>query len=193
MITEFRNCGTTSTPLWRRDINGKIICNACGLYEKARQVPRPLNIKRRTSTAPSALKEAPPVKPDIAPAVGKTSPSTTSVGSLIAVAPAPQGTCPGNGHCDGTGGNSTCSGCPAFNNRVAKAAQAAAAATIAAKSATNVANYADIAPGPKPSASAPTNEMHCHNCGTTNTPLWRRDEEGKPICNACGIICRILY
>lgn len=40
------NCGTTTTPLWRRDDDGNNICNACGLYYKLHNVHRPLSMKR---------------------------------------------------------------------------------------------------------------------------------------------------
>ncbi|KAI9304892.1 hypothetical protein BJ944DRAFT_162747, partial [Cunninghamella echinulata] len=40
------NCGTTTTPLWRRDkFNGLPLCNACGLYAKLHQGTRPISMK----------------------------------------------------------------------------------------------------------------------------------------------------
>jgi len=36
------NCGTTTTPSWRRNILGELLCNACGLYYKVHNQPRPL-------------------------------------------------------------------------------------------------------------------------------------------------------
>jgi len=44
--TTCANCKTTNTTLWRRNPNGEPVCNACGLYYKLHNVPRPLTMKK---------------------------------------------------------------------------------------------------------------------------------------------------
>lgn len=87
--TECANCKVTKTPLWRRSANDEILCNACGLYQKIHNAPRP-----KTNRINSSRKD--------------------------------------------------------FDDSERK-------------------------------------KIKCSNCNTTVTPLWRRDKEGNPLCNACGL------
>lgn len=40
-----QNCATSTTPLWRRDEIGSVLCNACGLFLKLHGRPRPISLK----------------------------------------------------------------------------------------------------------------------------------------------------
>lgn len=40
-----KNCHTSTTPLWRRDEHGAVLCNACGLFLKLHGRPRPISLK----------------------------------------------------------------------------------------------------------------------------------------------------
>ncbi|KAF7327191.1 Siderophore biosynthesis regulatory protein URBS1 [Mycena kentingensis (nom. inval.)] len=44
------NCVTTVVTAWRRDSQGNRVCNACGVYEQKRGVPRPVHLRRDSVT-----------------------------------------------------------------------------------------------------------------------------------------------
>lgn len=133
------NCGTTETPLWRRGPNDQVLCNACGLYIKARNIHRPITLKRSPLTKVVSVK-------------GR------------------MGSCPGDGRCNGTGGSQSCSRCPSFINN-------------SRRNGSQLKHESSDQNG--------INMVSCQNCGTVNTPLWRRDVQGHIICNACGLYNRM--
>jgi len=80
------NCGTTNTPLWRRDPDGQPLCNACGLFFKLHGVVRPLSLKtdvikkrnRASGTPHSASRKGGASLPKLAASSSRPRSSTTS-------------------------------------------------------------------------------------------------------------------
>lgn len=93
------NCRTTQTPLWRRSPTGETVCNACGLYIKARNQQRPVNLKRNTPSQPTVpLQQTPaPTASSNREASPGNLAASPRVATYVAADQMAAGTCPGGG------------------------------------------------------------------------------------------------
>ncbi|CBQ70453.1 Siderophore biosynthesis regulatory protein URBS1 [Sporisorium reilianum SRZ2] len=170
------NCGVTSTPLWRRAPDGSTICNACGLYIKSH------SMHRATPSRPGGADASPPTS---------EAPLAAAAGPRCSRDEDPKsGSCPGDGLCNGTGGTASCSGCPAYNNNLSHALKVSKREPRSSEDASPTRPAERAAPqaeDKKEDDKSAVGALRCTNCQTTTTPLWRRDEDGNNICNACGL------
>lgn len=73
-----RNCKTQTTPLWRRDETGQVLCNACGLFLKLHGRPRPISLKTDTIKSRNRIKQ-----PNSAKSSGPNTPELKSKDSKL--------------------------------------------------------------------------------------------------------------
>ncbi|KAG2198641.1 hypothetical protein INT47_001780 [Mucor saturninus] len=175
VVTSCSNCGTTTTPLWRRSPLGETICNACGLYYKARNTTRPVWLKRNASKRPKSnminpIALAPRISPT--PLLAPAPPILSMHQSSSSLTPLQQ-------HQIHQNQQQPQKQQETHQQQQHHHQQQQQHQSKQTKPPVSVGK--EIAP----------DCLICANCQTTTTPLWRRDESGQPICNACGLYFKL--
>ncbi|KAG9319347.1 hypothetical protein KVV02_001763 [Mortierella alpina] len=167
------NCKVTQTPLWRRTPDRQhSLCNACGLYYKQYGAHRPLHVRHKLPTvlADARLTTLPYARPSSAqptsPSERPLSFSSTSTES--------------------SSSSSSSSDSDSDSGRVV------ASLPDLAKMYTEALIRSPVQKTTPPLMTAKQG-IECANCSQTQTPLWRKNDAGEPICNACGLYAKLHH
>ncbi|KAF9364599.1 hypothetical protein BGX34_001013 [Mortierella sp. NVP85] len=169
------NCKATQTPLWRRTPDRQhSLCNACGLYFKQYGAHRPLNVRHKLSSVLTDVRLSFPYACDSRISSRGSSPTPGSP-------PQCQDSSASSSSSDSDSDSGSSS--PVYNPLVS----IPDLAKIYARA---------LAPTPPAQKTSPPlmtakQGIQCVNCSQTQTPLWRKNDAGEPICNACGLYAKL--
>ncbi|KAF9097714.1 hypothetical protein BGX23_008139 [Mortierella sp. AD031] len=175
------NCKVTQTPLWRRTPDRKhSLCNACGLYYKQYGAHRPLHIRHKLPTVLADVRAG--ALPYARPANMASRGSSPGPGGPMDIpfvfAPTSM-----------TADSSSSSDSDSDSSSGPRPHKLASFPDLA-KMYTN-ALIRPPAQKTTPPLMTAKQGIECANCSQTQTPLWRKNDAGEPICNACGLYAKL--
>ncbi|KAG0294299.1 hypothetical protein BGZ96_001450 [Linnemannia gamsii] len=175
------NCKVTQTPLWRRTPDRKhSLCNACGLYYKQYGAHRPLHIRHKLPTVLADVRAG--SLPYARPANMASRASSPGALEIPFVFTPTSVAADSSASSSDSDSDSSCGPRP----------HSLASLPDLAKMYTNALIRPPVQKTTPPLMTAKQG-IECANCSQTQTPLWRKNDAGEPICNACGLYAKLHH
>ncbi|KAF9302102.1 hypothetical protein BGZ74_005869 [Mortierella antarctica] len=164
------NCKVTQTPLWRRTPDRKhSLCNACGLYYKQYGAHRPLHVRHKLPTVLTDVRAMPYARPS-----SQSRGSSPSPGLELPFAfSSPSSASDSSASSDSDSDSGRLQSFPDLTKMYSQALMRPPVQKIT------------------PPLMTAKQGIECANCSQTQTPLWRKNDAGEPICNACGLYAKL--
>ncbi|CAG8645248.1 4384_t:CDS:2 [Acaulospora morrowiae] len=160
------NCGIKNTPLWRRTPDRMhSLCNACGLYFKQYHDYSDISSEHQAGNESNSEEAAP--ETSIQSPTSTPTPSTPLFSALLP---------------NELSSNLNLS-------PVVQMTTPIPSPTIPPASLPPSGSHSTISPSSI--AAMADIQIQCANCGQTQTPLWRKNDKGQPLCNACGLYAKL--